>query len=96
MSIAGKPRFVEREDSMSTLFSFKAGSRVRIHHFDERSPYAKRFSSLGLLPGAQVTICRNDGRFPIIVSVRGARFMLGRSLCAAIYAESASSEESDS
>jgi ferrous iron transport protein A len=37
-----------------------------------------RMASLGFTPGAVVTMTRNDGFGPVIVSVRGTRVALGR------------------
>ena len=71
---------------MSTLFAFSAGSKVKVHHYEEGFPLQRRLSALGLIPGEEVVILRNDGICPIIVSVKGARFMLGRSVCRSIYA----------
>jgi len=40
--------------------------------------FIARLASLGFTPGASVTVMRNYGRGPIIVSVRGAQVALGR------------------
>ena len=78
---------------MSALQSFSKGSRVRIHHFESGFAHQRRLSALGLTPGAEIRIFRNDGVCPLIVAVRGARFMLGRSLCKSIYAEALDEDE---
>ncbi len=40
--------------------------------------FMARMASLGFTPGAVVTMTRNDGFGPVIVSVRGTRVALGR------------------
>ncbi|MGC9469845.1 MAG: FeoA family protein [Anaerolineae bacterium] len=40
--------------------------------------FISRLAALGFTPGAPVTVMRNYGRGPIIVSVRGAQIALGR------------------
>lgn len=40
--------------------------------------FVSRLAALGFTPGASVTVMRNYGRGPIIVSVRGAQIALGR------------------
>lgn len=37
-----------------------------------------RLAALGFTPGAQITVIRNDGRGPLIVSVLGTQVALGR------------------
>lgn len=74
---------------MSTLFTFPTGSKVRVHHYSEGFPLERRLFELGLVPGEEVSVVRNDGICPIIVAVKGARFMLGRTMCRSIFAEEA-------
>jgi len=40
--------------------------------------FIARLASLGFTPGTSITVMRNYGRGPIIVSVRGAQVALGR------------------
>lgn len=39
---------------------------------------ASRMTSLGLTPGASVTVLQNFGRGPLIINVRGTHVALGR------------------
>ena len=75
---------------MSTLRAFKAGSHVRVHHFVPGFPLGRRLADLGLAPGEEIAVMRNDSLCPLIVSVKGTRFMLGKSICDSIYAETVS------
>ncbi len=40
--------------------------------------FVSRLAALGFTPGAPVTVVRNHGSGPLIVSVRGAQVALGR------------------
>ncbi len=72
---------------MSTLFAFSKGSRVRIHHCEDNLPLKRRLEALGIIPGEEIAIVKNDGVMPIIILVKGAKVMIGRSVGRSIYAE---------
>ncbi|MGC9400185.1 MAG: FeoA family protein [Anaerolineae bacterium] len=40
--------------------------------------FVSRLAAMGFTPGARVTMMRNNGFGPVIVTVRGARVALGR------------------
>jgi ferrous iron transport protein A len=60
----------------ATIRSFKIG-RLEIN----------RLASLGFTPGAEVNMTQNNGRGPLIVTVRGTRVALGRVEAAKIMVE---------
>lgn len=72
---------------MSTLFSFRRGSRVKVHHYTEGFALSRRLEALGIVPGEEIVIVRNDGVCPLVVTVKGARVMLGQSIGRNIFAE---------
>ncbi len=61
-----------------SLTELAANDRARILSFAVGRHAASRFASLGLTPGAPVSMVQNYGRGPLIVNVRGARVALGR------------------
>lgn len=42
--------------------------------------FTARLAALGLVPGAPIEVCRNDGRGPLLVRVKDSRIMLGRGM----------------
>jgi ferrous iron transport protein A len=39
-----------------------------------------RLTAMGLLPGTEITVIRNGGRGPFVVSVKNSRMALGRGI----------------
>ena len=63
---------------MVPLADMSMGSEALIHSFMGGRNFKARLAALGFTPGAPVTIMRNHGFGPMIVSIRGARIALGR------------------
>ncbi len=63
---------------MYPLIKLKANQRGVIRALRGGHRFIARMASLGFTPGAVVTMTRNDGFGPVIVSVRGTRVALGR------------------
>ncbi len=63
---------------MVPLADMSMGSEALIHSFVGGHNFIARLATLGFTPGAPVTIMRNHGFGPMIVSIRGARIALGR------------------
>ena len=74
------------------LAELPANDRARILSFAVGRHAASRFASLGLTPGALVSMIQNYGRGPLIVAVRGARVALGRGEASKIFVERRISE----
>lgn len=60
------------------LSEIDRGRRVRMHSVDAGAMLQSRLTAMGLYPGVEFDIVRNDSRGPVILSVKGARLMLGR------------------
>jgi ferrous iron transport protein A len=63
---------------MVPLAEMNMGSEAIIHSFRGGHEFVARLAALGFTPGAPVTVMRNHGFGPMIVSIRGARIALGR------------------
>ena len=63
---------------MVPLGDLTQGKIGLIHTLNGGRRFVSRLASLGFTPGASVTVMRNYGSGPIIVSVRGAQVALGR------------------
>jgi ferrous iron transport protein A len=63
---------------MVPLADMRMGSQALIHSFHGGHHFIARLAALGFTPGAPVTIMRNHGFGPLIVSIRGTRVALGR------------------
>lgn len=63
---------------MTSLITLHSGQVGLIHMLNGGHQLISRLAALGFTPGAPVTVARNNGFGPIIVSVRGAQVALGR------------------
>ena len=63
---------------MYPLIELKAHQQGVVRALQGGPRFMARMASLGFTPGAIVTMTRNDGFGPVIVSVRGTRVALGR------------------
>ena len=52
--------------------------RGHLHHSDRGHRLVHRLNHMGLIPGAQVMVMRNNAPGPVIVAVRDTRLCLGR------------------
>lgn len=64
--------------SSRPLSEIKNGARATLQSITVGRELASRMTSLGLTPGASVTMLQNFGRGPLIVNVRGTHVALGR------------------
>jgi Fe2+ transport system protein FeoA len=60
------------------LGTVPTGQSVCIRAMRGGHEFRSRLASLGFTPGARLTVLRNPGRGPIIVSLRDTRVALGR------------------
>ncbi len=63
---------------MISLERLHAGDSGSVAVMEGGHRLVSRLAALGFTPGALVTVVRNHGHGPIIVSVRGAQIALGR------------------
>jgi ferrous iron transport protein A len=61
-----------------TLSSAKAGIRLVLVAVQAGRNLASRLAELGIFPGVEIMIIKNDGGGPVICEIRGSRVMLGR------------------
>jgi len=72
---------------MMPLSNVKAGSRVRIAGYRTGKNLERRLEVLGCIPGEIIRVSLNDGRGPLIITVKGTEVMLGRGMCGKIFVE---------
>jgi Fe2+ transport system protein FeoA len=58
----------------------KTGEKVRLIRVDGGSSLKQRMVSMGLLPGSSFEIVKNKGNGPLVLSVKGARLIVGRGM----------------
>ncbi len=63
---------------MVPLAQLNSGETGLIGSFEGGHHFVSRLAALGFTTGAPVTVIRNYGAGPILVSVRGAQIALGR------------------
>jgi Fe2+ transport system protein FeoA len=66
----------------------KEGTRVRVSRIESAAPLARRLADLGISPSEDVTVVKNDGVNPVVISVRGTCIAFGRSIASSIVGES--------
>lgn len=62
----------------------RSGATVRLREWSIDVPMARRFTELGLMPGAELTVLQN-GRGPVLVRVGQSRIALGREMAARLF-----------
>lgn len=58
----------------------ETGRRVRIHRILGGPGLQRRLSAMGLAPGTEIEVVRNDRGGPLVVRVLDSRFMIGRGM----------------
>ena len=58
----------------------KPGEWVRLIRVDGGSSLKQRMVSMGLLPGSSFEVVKNRGDGPVVLSVKGARLIVGRGM----------------
>jgi ferrous iron transport protein A len=62
------------------LSLIKAGQSVRLIKVDGGNGLKQRMVAMGLLPGACFEVLKNKGDGPVVLSVKGARLIIGRGM----------------
>jgi ferrous iron transport protein B len=66
------------KNQQNTLSNLPSGKSGFVCHLEGEKEFINRITSLGFAIGAQVTVLRNQGQGPMIVSIQGAHIALGR------------------
>lgn len=53
------------------------GERVYLHSIDDYPDGRKRLEELGFTPGASLVVCDSRRKGPMVVRIRGGKYMLG-------------------
>lgn len=61
-----------------TLSEIEEGARVTVVAIQGGRGIRRRLTTMGLMPGAKITVMLNGGRGPFVVSVKNSRMALGR------------------
>lgn len=62
------------------LSAIEAGCSVRLVKVDGGSSLKQRMVAMGLLPGADFKVVKNKGNGPVVLSIKGARLIVGRGM----------------
>lgn len=63
-----------------SLDMIETGAKVRIISIDAGHGLITRLVSMGLIPGAELTVINNSRNGPFVVAVKDSRIMLGRGM----------------
>lgn len=69
------------------LSEVPAGTTVRLRGVDAGRGLAGHLAAMGLVPGVELRMVRNEGAGPVLVEVKGTRLALGRGMSAKIRVE---------
>ena len=75
---------------LTSLPDLSAGAQAIIAQLKGGTGVVSRLAALGFTPGVEVTVIRNSGRGPLIVSLRGTSVALGRGEAARVFVADAS------
>ena len=81
-------------DSSIPLSTLKPGARGRVAAVRGGRGFNQRLASMGILPGAEILFVKGNAAGPVIVEVRGGRFILGRGMVHRVRVEPAGRGES--
>jgi Fe2+ transport system protein FeoA len=75
-------REVDRNTRTQTfpLSMAETGRSVRIQHIFGGHGLQRRLSAMGLAPGMEMEVLRNDRGGPLVIKVLDSRFMIGRGM----------------
>lgn len=68
----------DRIGRVVALTELPAGARAVVHRLRGGRAFAGRLAAMGIVPGVELMVVRNDRSGPLIVLVRGTRVALGR------------------
>ena len=75
------------ESSPMVLTMLKPGTRARVTAVRGGRGFNQRLASMGIFPGAELTLVKGGVGGPVIVEVLGGRFVLGRGMAYRVMAE---------
>ncbi len=67
-------------EAAQLLSRIQPGCRVRLVAITGGHQLRSRLVTMGLLPGAELEVVKNNGDGPVILSIRGSRLVLGRGM----------------
>ncbi|HEX42255.1 MAG TPA: ferrous iron transport protein A [Phycisphaerales bacterium] len=68
------------KEQVKPLSKVKAGQTARVVRIEAGASANARLASMGLVPRTQVSMISNGHPGPMVVSVKGAKMMLGRGM----------------
>ncbi len=68
------------QEPAKPLSKVQAGQTVRVVRIDAGAGANARLASMGLVPRAEISMISNGHPGPMVVSVKGAKMMLGRGM----------------
>ena len=76
------------KENLICMSDVKDGKTVKIASIDGGWEYRKRITGLGFVKGCEVKVLRNESKGPLVVKVKGSKFVLGRGEASRIFVES--------
>jgi ferrous iron transport protein A len=64
----------------SSLTGIASGSSAQVFHLGGGPEARRKLLDMGIFPGEQVRVVKNDGDGPVLLQVRGGTIMVGRGL----------------
>jgi len=77
----------EAANSTTPLALLVPGCRAKVVSLGGGREFNQRLAALGILPGTELVLLRDATAGPLIVEVRGSRFILGRGMAQRVLVE---------
>lgn len=71
-----------------SLDEVKAGQRVRLVCAEAGRGLQGRLTAMGLIPGVEFEVKKNDTLGPVVIALKGTRLMLGRGMTHKVFVKS--------
>ena len=68
------------QKNIKPLSAVRSGEKVRLASIDAGRDLNSRLISMGLMPNVEITVVSNNHPGPFMISVKGAKVMLGRGM----------------
>jgi Fe2+ transport system protein FeoA len=84
------------QKNIKPLSAIRSGQKVRLVSIEAGRGLNSRLISMGLAPNVEITVVSNNHPGPFVISVKGARMMLGRGMAHKIMVRTFDDEKSHS
>lgn len=71
-------------DKAVPIKSIEQGKTVVVKRIDSGHQMKHRLAEMGIIPGEEIDVVKNETGFPVIIRVKETKLMLGKGMCGKI------------